>query len=104
MQGDAWGTRLVNYFFAKRLAIVDLLATEHVASLSHVDANLVRAASFELAFDHREVLERFDGLDMGDSPFAIDACNGAASPTVATVEVVSGCRAARSASVPARSK
>ena len=53
------------------------ITQKRVADGRHVDAHLMRAAGFKLAFHERRLLQCFHQPPMGDRPFAApDADNG----------------------------
>ena len=72
--------------FPTQRTVVNFLAAQWVTDLGEVDANLVRAARFELTFDKRVALaDRFDRRDMSDGAFAYVGSHRAAAPAIAPV-------------------
>ena len=49
---------------------IDRIAEQRMADMRHMDANLVRTAGFEPAFDERRLVQRLNPAIMGHGMFA----------------------------------
>ena len=84
VQGQSRCTALVWNHATVRTAIVDRFATNGMPGLGQMDANLVRAAGFELADEHSMVRQFFQYLHMCHCVLA-GSFRAAPTPSVATV-------------------
>ncbi|SRR5712691_9857371 len=85
VQGKTGRAAWVRATFAARLAIVHFFATDWMAQLRQVNANLMRSPGFQPAAHHGIAGQFFNQLDVRDGLFADARQLGAAAPTVAAI-------------------
>ena len=85
VQRESWCSAAIDdQLLAERAAIV-FVAADRMPRLGKMNANLMRATSFESAFNEREAADQFDWSNVRDCLLALIGIGNAASFSVAAI-------------------